>query len=383
MNAPFLQARDIEFRYRAGGSGGDSFRLRVSEFELAEGESVAIVGPNGVGKSTFLKILAGLEKPDRGEVLFDSRPIRSAAEKRAYHREIAYVPQNLVLYDTTVFENVAIGLRIRRVAKAEIHSRVRGVLEKFGIARLAERSARNLSGGEARRVMLARALVLEPRILFMDEPFGELDLSVKEEILAELAGALAGLRCAKLIVTHDHDEALRLGERFVVMVGGAIVQSGTATDVFNFPVTAEVASFVGVKNILPGVVKSSEGGISTVAIAGGAPVHATCAEGVASLQVPGELAVGRRVVLAVPPESIVLMAGSGDSVSGTSARNVLAGTVTGVIPFRYGFWVKLDCGFPLSVCVTTQAISSLGVGIGAKLHALIKATAIHVIECAG
>ncbi|MDQ7779488.1 MAG: ABC transporter ATP-binding protein [Planctomycetota bacterium] len=371
MKTPLLQARDIEFRRRdgrGGRDGGDGFRLGVSGFELTEGESVALVGPNGSGKTTFLKILAGLERPDRGEVIFDSCQVRSAAEKRAYHRQIAYIPQSLALYNTTVFENVAIGLRIRHVAKSEIRARVEGALEKFGIGGLAGRSAQKISGGEARRVMLARALVLEPRLLFMDEPFGELDLPVKEEILTELAGALAGLRCAKLIVTHDHEEALRLGERFVVMVGGAIVQTGTAADIFNLPATAEVAAFVGVKNVLEGTAVSSEGGMSQVQLGAGA-----------SLLVAGEFKQGQTLTLCVPPESVVLTSAEGEAAA-LSARNLLKGTVTGLMPFRYGFWVKLDCGFPLSVCVTRQAISSLGVEIGAKLHALIKATAVHVIE---
>jgi tungstate transport system ATP-binding protein len=362
MSGPLLQARGIKF------SRPDGFSLDVPAFELGAEESVALIGPNGAGKSTLLKVLAGLEAAQGGEIVFGGAPVRGGCAMRAYHRRTAYVPQSVTLYNTTVFENVAVGLKIRGMAKDDRRERVMAMLKRFGIEGLSKRSAHKVSGGEARRVMLARALVLRPEALFMDEPFGELDLPVKEEIIADLTGALAELKCAKVVVTHDHDEALRLGGRFAVMVKGRIVQSGAAADVFNLPATADVAAFVGVRNVVAGEVVSSEAGTSLVRLGAGGAV----------LTVAGEFPQGRRVTACIPPESVVLVP-AGKEAGGVSARNVLRGRVTGLMPFRYGQWVRLDCGFSLSVCVTSQAVSSLEIAIGSELDALIKATAVHVI----
>jgi tungstate transport system ATP-binding protein len=438
MKRPVLQARGIELSRKGG------FRLSVADFQIAAGDDVALIGPNGSGKTTFLQVLAGLERPQSGEVLFEGKPLRTATELRGYHLQIAYAPQAITLYDTSVFANVAIGLRIRGVPNDQTRERTRAALRGFGIEPLAERRARGLSGGEARRVMLARALVLDPKILFLDEPFGELDLPVKEQIISDLAGVLSEMKCARVIVTHNHDDALRIAERFVVLTGGSISQIGAATEVFNSPVNTEVAAFVGVKNVLAGTVVSARDGLSEVQIAGPGmssrrmqchsepegeesplpvekeipPLHRvqgrndipvflsdalghaqqspisrrecrdsamTCESsglaGGALVSVAGERRVGQHVFLCIPPESVVL-ARLASEPADASARNVLAGTVVGLMPFRYGHWVKLDCGFPLSVCVTSQATSSLGLAVGTKLHVLIKATVIHVIECA-
>jgi len=217
--------------------------LDVSTLAVEAGEVLALLGPNGAGKSTLLRCLALLERPTAGVVRFHGEPLdwRSAV---AYRRRTTMLFQEPLLLDTTVFENVATPLRLRGVRGPEARRRVDGWLERLGISGLARRQARSLSGGEARRVSLARALVGDPELLFLDEPFSALDAPTRVSFIGELAGLLAEQPTTTVFVTHDVGEAEALADRIAVLLGGRIQQIGPIEAVLERPADPEVESFI-------------------------------------------------------------------------------------------------------------------------------------------
>ena len=220
--------------------------LQLDLLTIQEGEVLAIVGPNGAGKSTLLLTLARLLKPKQGEIRFDGRPT-SAESDTAYRRRVALVMQDPLLFDTSVIENVASGLIFRGISKDEIKRKAPLWLERLGIAHLSKRRASQLSGGEAQRVSLARALVLDPELLLLDEPFSALDPPTRASILDDLDVLLAETSTTTIFVTHDLQEALQLADRMAVVIDNRLRQVGQSGKLFKSPADEEVARFLGHK----------------------------------------------------------------------------------------------------------------------------------------
>jgi tungstate transport system ATP-binding protein len=218
--------------------------LELERLLILEGEVLAVVGPNGAGKSTLLLTLGRLLEPERGRMLFGGHPAE-AVSPTAYRRRTALVMQEPLLFDTSVFENVAMGLRFRGVSREEIRSRVPRWLENTGILHLARRRAGELSGGEAQRVSLARALVLEPQLLLLDEPFSALDPPTRGGILEDLASVLGQTRTTTVFVTHDLWEADQMADRLAVVIGNRLRQVGKAEELYAAPSDKDVAGFLG------------------------------------------------------------------------------------------------------------------------------------------
>ena len=193
--------------------------LDVPALAVPAGETLGVMGPNGAGKSTLLRVLGLLEPPSAGTVRFRGEAV-TPAQGLAVRRRMASVFQEPLLADTTVFDNAALGLRFRGVPRADARPRVQAWLERFGIAALSDRQARTLSGGEAQRVALARALVVEPELLLLDEPFAALDQPTRETLIQDLRGVLRADRVTTVLVTHHRGEALALGDRLAVLIGG-------------------------------------------------------------------------------------------------------------------------------------------------------------------
>ncbi len=226
---------------------GDHPALQLDHLRISLGEVLAIVGPNGAGKSTLLLTLARLLKPKRGEILFNNQPV-SAGSDTAYRRRIALVMQDPLLFDTSVFENVASGLKFRGLPGSEIQQKVPLWLERLGVAHLSKRRAGQLSGGEAQRVSLARALVLEPELLLLDEPFSALDPPTRSRILDDLKQLLAEVHTTTVFVTHDLPEAKLLAGRMAVIIGNRLRQVGRSESVFAHPADNDVAQFLNHRN---------------------------------------------------------------------------------------------------------------------------------------
>ncbi len=227
--------------------------VAVDDFNLdiADKEFVVLVGPSGCGKSTTLRMVAGLEEISEGEVYIDDRLVNTVPPK---DRDIAMVFQNYALYPhMTVYENMAFALKLRKMKKAEIDSRVQQAAEILGMTELLKRKPKALSGGQRQRVAIGRAIVREPKVFLMDEPLSNLDAKLRNQMRAELIKLRERINTTFIYVTHDQMEAMTLGDRIVIMKDGLIQQIGAPQDVFNRPANKFVAGFIGTPqmNFLP------------------------------------------------------------------------------------------------------------------------------------
>jgi len=355
-----LEVRDLQVR-KAG-----VLILDIPGLQIKEGELLSLIGPNGAGKSTLLQTLASLTKISAGELIFKGETVTADHGGFTYRRRLSMVFQDPLLFHTTVFENVASGLRIRGVKKEEINQAVGENLERFGISHLLQRSARKISGGEAQRVALARAFATKPEILFLDEPFASLDPPTRESLLMDLEAILRQTGTTTLMATHDRMEALRFSDRIAVMIGGKIFQVGPPHEVLNHPIDEFVASFVGVETILEGtVVKADQGSFLT-------------SVGEKKIEAVGNSGLGDRVTLCIRPENVTLAVPPVHQA--TSARNVFPGVVEKVVPMGLYYKVQLQCGFPLIAYITTHSVDNLKLEEGKEVIASFKATSIHVVK---
>ncbi|MEG1255734.1 MAG: ABC transporter ATP-binding protein [Clostridium sp.] len=230
---------------------GDLRVLDNISLDIKKNEFVTLLGPSGCGKTTTLKILAGFETCDEGEIIFEDKKINSVPP---YERQINTVFQKYALFPhMNVYENIAFGLKIKKLSKAEIDKKVTEVLKLVDLKGFEKRKTDSLSGGQQQRVAIARAIVNEPRVLLLDEPLGALDLKLRKEMQIELKKIQKQLGITFIFVTHDQEEALTMSDRVVVMNKGVIQQMGTPEDIYNEPRNRFVAKFIGESNITIGV----------------------------------------------------------------------------------------------------------------------------------
>jgi ABC-type Fe3+/spermidine/putrescine transport system ATPase subunit len=235
---------------------GSIWAVRDLSLDIAEGEFFSLLGPSGCGKTTTLRLVAGLETPTAGEVWFGHEEVTAMPPQ---HRNVGLVFQNYAVFPTmTVYENVAYGLRVRRVGRAELHRRVCQMLEIVGLAHLSERTPGQLSGGELQRVALARALAIRPRVLLLDEPLSNLDVKLRVEVRAEIKRLQRESGITTIYVTHDQEEALAISDRLGVMRAGQLEQVGRPQEVYRRPATRFVAGFVGDGAMFDGVVRRED-----------------------------------------------------------------------------------------------------------------------------
>jgi ABC-type proline/glycine betaine transport system ATPase subunit len=217
--------------------------LRVDSLDIQRGETLTVVGPNGAGKSTLLLALARLLKPSHGDIIYNGKSLKQWDEL-IYRRKISLVFQSPLLMDMTVERNVSLGLKFRGVARAEIQERTEKWMKQLGVESLSKRRAGQLSGGEAQRVSLARAFVLEPELLLLDEPFAALDPPTHAKLLEDLSALLREDQRTAIFVTHNLNEAAKLSHRMAVMIGGVLCQVGTAKQIKTQPADETVKAFL-------------------------------------------------------------------------------------------------------------------------------------------
>lgn len=247
MNQVILSLRNISKSFD-GTTVLENFNLDIKEHEF-----VTLLGPSGCGKTTTLRIIGGFETPDQGEVLFEGKPINKLHPNK---RPFNTVFQKYSLFShMNIFENIAFGLRIKKLKKDEIEEKVTEALRMVNLSGFEKRMPDSLSGGQQQRIAIARAIVNEPRVLLFDEPLGALDLKLRQEMQFELKNLQRKLGITFLYVTHDQEEALTMSDNIVVMSEGVIQQSGSPVDIYNEPKNAFVARFIGESNILPGCMK--------------------------------------------------------------------------------------------------------------------------------
>jgi tungstate transport system ATP-binding protein len=355
MAESLLELSDVVVRH------GEKVVLDVPTLKINAGEVVALLGPNGAGKTTLLRVMGLLQMPSTGSVRFDGARA-GPANALQIRRRIAVVFQEPLLLNATVYENAALGLRLRRVRGADIGRRLRPWLDRLGIARLAAHSARTLSGGEAQRTSLARALVLEPELLLLDEPFAALDPSSREELLRDFQRIIKEQSVTTVFVTHDRGEAFALADRVGILADGGMLQLGAREDVFLRPRSHAVAEIVGVENRLPGLVQQSEGLYSVIVING------------TSFRMAVQLPPGSKVVVCVRAEDVVLA--SADCQ--TPGRVLFRGTVIDVSPGVSRHRVALNCA-GLTLIALVERRDGAAISLGDKITALFSVAAVHVI----
>lgn len=339
--------------------------LDIDDFNVEQGSTLALIGPNGAGKSTLLLALAGLIRPDCGQIIFQGIPVSKSADFAILRKNTTVVFQEPMLLNESVFKNVAKGLMFRQLSNHEINKRVEEALEFFGIRHLALRSAKIISGGEAKRVSLARAFAIRPKLILFDEAFNSLDPPSKETIINDLLDIIEETKTTAIFALHDREETLLLARNVAFIRAGRIVQSGTALQLFNEPADEFVANFVGLETILEGIVQASYQGTMEIAVNG------------LVIEACGNFPPGQTVYCCLRPENVTIF----HSATGkTSARNIFAAKIIKII--RQGFFYKviLDCGFPLVAFVTHTSCEELGLYKFSEVSAAFKATAIHVIR---
>jgi tungstate transport system ATP-binding protein len=218
--------------------------VEVDHLDVEQGEVLAVIGPNGSGKSSLMLAIARLLKPERGQIVFNGKQPEHETPVE-YRRRIGLVLQEPLLLDLSVYQNVSMGLRFRQIPQTDIKLRPDAWLKRLGIEHIRKRPARSLSGGEAQRVSLARALALQPELLLLDEPFSALDAPTRIHLLEDLHAILAETNTTTLFITHDLKEAAQLGDRLAIILNGKLHQQGTPAQVYAHPKDDEVRAFLG------------------------------------------------------------------------------------------------------------------------------------------
>ena len=328
----------------------DNEVLKNINLYIDKNEFVTLLGPSGCGKSTILRIIAGFEEPDGGDVLFDGRSILSIPP---YERTVNTVFQKYALFPhLNVADNIAFGLKLKKLPSAEIAKKVGKVLELVNLSGFEKRAVTSLSGGQQQRVAIARALVNEPAVLLLDEPLAALDLKLRQGMQLELKNMQRELGITFIYVTHDQEEALTMSDTVVVMREGTIQQIGTPTDIYNEPKNAFVADFIGKSNIVPGIMKSD----CLVNIDG---VDFEC--------VDKNFGENEPVDVVVRPEDIYLVEPGKGKIAGTVESAIFKGV-------HYEMFVCTDDGQKWIVHDTNLF------DVGSKVGIIVKPFDIHVME---
>ena len=366
MTEPVLRLEDIVVR------AGERPILEVDDFRLAAGETLALIGPNGAGKSTLLHVAALLRRPDRGTVMIlgQTATLNHAAMLR---RALSVVFQEPFLFDVSVLANAAAGLRFQGMARREAEIRARIWLERFGVAHLAERRARRLSGGEASRVALARAFATEPAILLLDEPFAARDAPTRATLLPVLGQRLRETGTAAVLVTHDLTEAFAFGDGISIMQRGRILACGDASAMLARPPSREVAELLGIETILSAKVIDNVGPCTTLELLPGGPqVH---------VQTPSAspLHRGQTATVTLPAAASHVLRCDGEAPAGW---NRIPGNITSATPLPTGTRLVVATPVPI-VAFAPWDTTNPGWDIGEQATVTFPPSAPHVIPTEG
>jgi spermidine/putrescine transport system ATP-binding protein len=348
---------------------GELVAVKELDLDIGRGEFFTMLGPSGCGKTTTLRMVAGFEQPTAGRVLIEGSDV---AGLPSYKRPTNTVFQSYALFPhLSVRDNVAFGLRRKKVPKDEIAQRVESELERVGLAAEINRRPNQLSGGQQQRVALARALVNLPKVLLLDEPLGALDLKLRKELQLELKGIQRDVGITFVYVTHDQEEALTMSDRIAVMSNGVVEQVDTPENVYERPATTFVAGFIGVSNLMPGTVTSATGGRGMIRLDTGLEVES---------MVDG-LATGERCHAVVRPEKLRITdpgsvtPGGLPGVDGIVQSSVYLGTSTQIIVALPG-----DVSMTVLVPNASEAERARLPGGGAPVRLSWEADHMHVVR---
>ena len=354
-----IETRDLSQAY------GRREILNNINLRVERGEVLALIGPTGAGKTTLLRLIDLIDTPTSGKIFFDGTDTSASARTRLEaRRRMAFVLQKPIVFNMSVYDNIAYALKWRGENKNSIHQRVSSILEMVGLAADKNRNSRTLSGGEVQRVAIARALAVKPELLLLDEPTANLDPISAARVEELITDVIKRHVTTVIMATHDMSQGQRLADRIGVLMNGELIQTGGSQEIFTSPSNRELAEFVGMENIIDGIIASSENNVVTIDIRGQV------------IEAISNFTVGERVSACVRPEEVTLAL----SKASSSARNLFAGEVTRVLSTGPLSRVEVDCGFPLVALVTRKSAEELGLEPGKKVYAAFKATGVHVIK---
>ena len=356
---PILEIKNLDQSF------GNHQILSNVNLKINKHEVFVIIGPTGAGKTTLLRVIDLLDQPTSGHVLFNGTDVTTSPKLRQkLRRRISYVQQKPMVFTMSVHDNIACGLRWRKEPKGTTRQKVEAMLNLVDMRDYRNRNAKTLSGGETQRVAVARALVTEPEVLLLDEPTANLDPISVAKIEEVLSHIIDTGKTTLIMATHDMSQGQRLADRIGVMVSGRLIQVGSPREVFISPQTRAVAEFVGMDNILPGIVTGKAGSLAIISI-----IDKT-------IEAVTDYPAGEKVFVLIRPEDITLTLYPGDS----SARNTFTGKIVKMISMEPLIRTEIDCGFPLLVLITRRSSEEMGLTIGKPVYCHVKASAIGIIK---
>ena len=334
------------------------FSLKNIDLEIKEGEYFVILGPTGAGKTLALEMIAGLHFPEKGEIWIGGQNLTDAPPE---DRNIVFIYQDYSLFPhLDVKENVEFGLKLKNVSKDKIEEKTRDIMELLGISHLSHRQPSTLSGGEQQKVAIARAMVVNPRVLLLDEPLSALDSKTQDRLRDELKQLSEKQGLTMIHVTHDRVEAMALGDRIGVLMDGKLRQVGTPQQIFHRPLNEEIASFVGIDNIYEG---------ESRIVSGIARIN------LGELEIEAITGKEGKVKLCVRPEEITILRKG----SRSSARNLFEGRVVRVSE-RYPLMkLTIDAGKEFQAVITKKSFLELDLKKGSRVYVSFKASSVHVL----
>ena len=348
MDRPLIQVRGLSLRL------GD-FAVHDADLDVAKGDYFVLLGPTGAGKTVLLECIAGLHRPQKGEIYVDGVQVNDVAPER---RSMGYLPQDYALFPhLDVRQNIAFGMRLRKRSKKETSDKVDELAALLGITHLLRRTPLTLSGGEQQRVALARALAIEPQVLLLDEPLSALDEQTRETLCVELRRVHEELGTTTVHVSHNFEETLAVADRIGIIHEGRIRQVGTAEEVFRRPASKFVAGFVRCDNAMPGTARKSERGLLVRV-------------GDMDFQVAEEMEGD--VFLTIRPEDVAV------TLPGVHRPNAVRGRITSVVDKGALMRVAVDAGVNLVALIGRRDFQASGLSVGDKVAAFFDPTAAHV-----
>ncbi len=344
---------------------GQRVVLKNINLEVARGEVFALIGPTGAGKTTLLRLIDLLDTPASGRIYFDGIEATQSDKLRLkIRRRMSFVLQKPVVFNNSVHDNIAYGLKWRGLTGNSLQQRVQRILDMVGLLSDKDRNARTLSGGEAQRVAIARAIATEPELLLLDEPTANLDPISTARIEELVSDIIQQHNTTIIMATHDIAQGQRLANRIGVLINGEVHQIGAVTELFTSPENREVARFVGMENTIAGVITASEAGLVTVEING------------KSIEALSDYPSRTEVYVGIRPEDITMSL----SPAPSSARNSFRGKITRLTTVGALTRIEIDCGFSLTVLVTTRSAQEMDLAKKKQLYATFKATAVHILK---
>jgi len=337
---------------------GEITALNGVNLEILEKDLLAIIGPNGAGKTTMLKIMAGIETPTKGKIIYKGRQITHNFD--VIRRNFTMVFQKTVVFNTTVFNNVAYGLKIRGIPKNEIKSLVDEALELVKLEGYENRQAKKLSGGEQQRVALARALVLRPEMLLLDEPTANLDPKTTSIIEEVINYANRELGTTVVIATHNMFQVQKIAKKAALILNGRIIEKGTIEEIFLKP-SLVMTNFAGFENVFVGNAKPTGKGTALIELGNG-------------LEIEAAIEKSGKVTVYVRPEDVIVSKIPLES----SARNVLKGRIIEVSDSGQVVRLKVDAGKVITSQITRRSFEEMKLNVGTEVFLTFKASSVHV-----